>query len=67
MRGKRNRSFLIKYKLVKHIESVHERKNSSMKFVTKSFSLNSDLKKHVASVHEGIKPFNVEFVTTNFQ
>ena len=57
MRGKRNKSFLIKYKLVKHYESVHERKNSNVKFVTKSFSLNSDLKKHVASVHEGIKPF----------
>jgi hypothetical protein len=57
VRGKRNKSFLIKYRLVKHYESVHERKNSNVKFVTKSFSLNSDLKKHVASVHEGIKPF----------
>ena len=30
------------------IESVHERKNSNVNFVTKSFSLNSDFKKHVA-------------------
>jgi hypothetical protein len=48
MRGKRNKSFLLKYKLVKRIESVHERKNANVKFVTKSFSLKSGFKKHVA-------------------
>ena len=37
--------------------SVHERKNSNVKFVTKKNSL----KKHVASVHEGIKPFKCKF------
>ena len=37
LREKRNESFLIKYRLVKHIESVHEKKNSNVKFATKVF------------------------------
>ena len=52
--------------MAKHIESVHERKNSNVKFVTKSFSLNSDFKKHVAWVHEGVKPFKCRVCDSKF-
>ena len=48
------------------IESVHERKNSNVKFVTKSFSLNSDFKKHAALVHEDVKTFKCRVCDSKF-
>ena len=65
-KGKKEQELSFKYRLVKHIESVHERKNSNVIFVTKSFSLHSDFKKHVACVHEGIKPFKCRVCDSKF-